>query len=155
MKKRSVLLPVLLCLLDMILTLCGQSNHYWNGEFRDVVEASPLFAYCLAIHPGLFVTAAFVWIGVFVLLVRKLPSKIGRIVSVAVALGHLIGALGWSVRILQGVAWEMRISGQNSPTPGAYFALIVLISLVAFAHAQIRSFETKEPGISMSKKRLQ
>lgn len=147
------MLPVSLCLLDMILTLYGQSNHYWNGEFRDVAEASPLFAYCLAIHPGLFVTAAFVWIGLFVLLVQKLPSKIGRIVSTAVVLGHLIGALGWSVRILQSVAWERRDSGQNSPTPGAYFALIVLISLVAIAHVQLRRFEAKDPSISMLKRR--
>ena len=46
------MLPVSLCLLDMAMTLCGQSSHYWNGEFRDVTEASPVFAYFLSIHPG-------------------------------------------------------------------------------------------------------
>ena len=153
MNKRSVMLPVSLCLLDMAMTLCGQSSHYWNGEFRDVTEASPVFAYFLSIHPGLFVTAAFAWIGVFVLLVWMLPSKLGRMVATAVALGHLIGALGWSVRILQGVVWDMRISSQNSPTSAAYFVLIVLISLVAIAHVQLHRIETKDPSISMSKRR--
>ncbi|MFN7334154.1 MAG: hypothetical protein ACK5TC_03750, partial [bacterium] len=62
MTKRSVIVPVSLCLLDIVLTLCGQSSAYWDGEFRDVTEASPAFATYLAIHPVVFVVAGLMWI---------------------------------------------------------------------------------------------
>lgn len=135
MTKRSVILPVSLCLLDIVLTLCGQSNAYWDGEFQDVIEASPAFAGYLAIHPGIFVAAGFVWIGTFTALVSTLPAKLGRIVFIAVSIGHAVGCLAWLVRIARENTGGMENASENSTSSMSYFRLISLIVLIAFVHS--------------------
>jgi len=49
--------PAILCALDFGLTLYGQSDRYWAGNYTDVNEMSPSFARYLAIHPLAFVAA--------------------------------------------------------------------------------------------------
>src|SRR4051812_32932514 len=61
--------PALLCMLDFGLTLYGQSESYWSGNYADVNEISPSFAQYLAIHPFAFVGAGFLWIIIFSIIV--------------------------------------------------------------------------------------
>ena len=135
MTKRSLLLPVSLCVLDMVLTLCGQSSAYWVGEFPNVIEASPAFAGCLAIHPVVFVAAGCIWIGLFTTFVTTLPAALGRVVSTAVSIGHAVGSLAWLVRIAGERLGGMENASENLPSPLAYFAFIVLIVLIALLYS--------------------
>ena len=135
MTKRSVIVPVSLCVLDMILTLFGQSSVYWDGEFQNLIEASPVFDGCLAIHPIVFVAAGCIWMGLFTTFVTTLPATLGRVVSTAVSIGHAVGSLAWLVRIIGERLGGIEHAYENSPSPVAYFAFILLIVLIAFLYS--------------------
>ena len=87
--------PTLLCCLDFGLTLYGQSDVYWRGDYRDVNELSPSFGTYLSMHPLAFVVAGLVWIGIFSSLIAILPEKIGMTISIGVLIGHMTGAASW------------------------------------------------------------
>jgi hypothetical protein len=145
MTKRSVILPVSLCLLDIVLTLCGQSSAYWDGEFRDVTEASPAFAACLTIHPVVFVVAGLVWIAVFTSLVTTLPALLGRVVATTFSIGHAVGALAWLIRIVREHVGGMEHASEKSPSPLVYFAFVLLIVLIAFFYSPLGSKPRNSP----------
>ena len=87
--------PALLCMLDFGLTLYGQSESYWSGNFSDANEISPSFAQYLAIHPLAFVGAGLLWIISFSSIVVLLPEILALTVSIAVVIGHMGGAATW------------------------------------------------------------
>lgn len=87
--------PIVLCCLDNGLTLYGQSDAYWSGNYADVNELSPSFASYLSTHPLAFVAAVLLWIGIFSALIAILPEKLAMTISICVALGHMTGAASW------------------------------------------------------------
>ena len=87
--------PALLCILDFGLTLYGQSQSYWLGNFSNVNEISPSFARYLAIHPLAFVGAGFLWIIIFSAIVILLPEILALTVSIAIVIGHMGGSATW------------------------------------------------------------
>lgn len=87
--------PIVLCSLDYGLTLYGQSEEYWRGNYQVVNEMSPSFAHYLAIHPLASVAAAFVWITVFSAVVLLVPEGMALVISVAIVIGHMEGAASW------------------------------------------------------------
>jgi hypothetical protein len=89
--------PIALCLLDYGLTLYGQSNAYWAGDYTAVSEVSPSFAYYLSIHPLMCVAAALLWIAIFSSLILLLPENLALTVMVAIVIGHMAGAGSWLV----------------------------------------------------------
>lgn len=90
-----LLSPIVLCLLDIGLTLYGQSDAYWDRNFRSVNEMSPSFAGFLAIHPLVFVAAVILWIAIFSALILVLPEKLALTLVVAIVIGHMAGAATW------------------------------------------------------------
>ena len=58
--------PLLLLILDVSLTLLGQSSAYWAGDYSAVREGSPTFHHLLAIHPAAFAAGLLTWAAVFV-----------------------------------------------------------------------------------------
>jgi hypothetical protein len=87
--------PVALCALDAALTLIGQSAEYWSGDYGRVTEGSPTFNHLLQIHPAAYVAGILVWVAVFVGILLLLPDTLALIVSIAVTLGHTVGAATW------------------------------------------------------------
>jgi hypothetical protein len=87
--------PLALCALDGTLTLIGQSARYWAGDYARVNEGSPTFNHLLQIHPAAYVVGILVWAGVFVSILLLLPDTLALIVSIAVTLGHTVGAATW------------------------------------------------------------
>jgi hypothetical protein len=85
----------MLCMLDFGLTLYGQSDRYWAGNYTDVNELSPSFAQYLAIHPLAFVAAGLLWIAIFSAIIALLPEFLALTVSIAVLIGHMGGAATW------------------------------------------------------------
>jgi hypothetical protein len=87
--------PVLLCLLDQGLTLCGQPSAYWAGDYTKAEEGNPIGRWCLEQHPAAFAAETFLWIALFGSLVVLLPWQLAKTVSLGVALGHIVGSAMW------------------------------------------------------------
>lgn len=87
--------PILLCLLDTILTLLGQSREYWAGHYSNVNEGSPTFNHLLSVSPLAYIGGIALWIVVFVGLILLLPDTLALITSIAVTFGHSVGAATW------------------------------------------------------------
>jgi hypothetical protein len=87
--------PLLFCALDGVLTLAGQSELYWAGNYRAVDESFPTFNHLLRLHPAAFAAGLLVWAGVFVGLILLLPDTPALITSIAVTFGHTAGAGLW------------------------------------------------------------
>lgn len=86
---------IALCVLDHGLTLVGQSELYWSGDFSAVNEVSPSFRYFLEMHPLAFVSAGVLWILIFSSLTLLLPENLGLTVAITVVLGHMAGSATW------------------------------------------------------------
>lgn len=87
--------PLLLCLLDITLTLVGQSAQYWAGDYACVNEGSPTFHHLLRIHPAAFAAGILVWVLVFVSAIILLPNVLAFIASIVVTFAHAAGAATW------------------------------------------------------------
>jgi hypothetical protein len=98
LRFRSVWLlvpPILLCCLDLGLTLYGQSDAYWSGNYGHVDELSPSFGRSLALHPLAFVATGLAWVSIFSSLISILPEKLAMMLSICVVMGHMTGAASW------------------------------------------------------------
>lgn len=89
--------PLLLCLLDMSLTLYGQSDAYWAGNYSDVNELAPSARGYLMIHPLAFVGHCVMWMAIFSSLILLLPQRLAMMVAVCVVVGHMTGSASWLV----------------------------------------------------------
>jgi hypothetical protein len=87
--------PIALCALDGSLTLYGQPETYWAGDYAAFLEGSPSFAHYLSIHPMVAVGAFALWVAIFSALILLLPEKLALILAVAVTVGHMAGAATW------------------------------------------------------------
>jgi hypothetical protein len=87
--------PLAFSVLDGSLTLIGQSAEYWAGAYARVNESSPTFNHLLAAHPLAFAAGLLGWMAVFVGIILLLPDTFALVVSIAVTLGHAVGAATW------------------------------------------------------------
>jgi hypothetical protein len=90
--------PIFFCLLDGCLTLHGQAEEYWNGNYRLVEELNPLGRWALEIHPLVFVTVLLCWIGFFSACILLLPKNLAMVCSFLVQMGHTLGSCSWAIR---------------------------------------------------------
>jgi hypothetical protein len=89
-------LPALLMYnLDVGLTLAGQDEVYWGGDYSSPDELNPPAHLLLSIHPLLFVAAAVLWEIVFCGLILWLPPRLAAPVALLIAIGHTYGACTW------------------------------------------------------------
>ena len=86
--------PLVLGLLDGLLTLVGQSSYYW-GNYLAVNEANPIFASLLQVHPVAFLAGAAAWLAMLCTMIVVLPQLAALILSIAVTFGHTIGSGNW------------------------------------------------------------
>ncbi|MEM7391565.1 MAG: hypothetical protein AAF492_04385 [Verrucomicrobiota bacterium] len=86
---------VSVALVDVGVTLHGQEAAYWAGDYSAFNEASPIFAWALAMHPLVFVAEFAVWCLVFSLVLLVLPRLLSEIVALALVSGHTWGATTW------------------------------------------------------------
>lgn len=87
--------PIALYALDSGLTLYGQSDEYWAGNYADVNEMSPSFNYYLSVHPLVAGAAFLLWIFLFSAVILLLPEILAMMLSVAIVIGHMVGATSW------------------------------------------------------------
>ena len=87
--------PILLCIVDVTLTLVGQPSQYWAGNYAYVNEMSPAFNQLLQIHPAAAITGTVAEIMILVACILLLPNTLATILSVAATIGHTTGAATW------------------------------------------------------------
>ena len=91
--------PVIACLCDLTVTLGGQSDEYWSGNWAAVVEGNPVPHWLLTQHPLALCGGIAIWIGLFCTAIVRLSDKPARIVAFVVMLGHAAAASTWLLRM--------------------------------------------------------
>jgi hypothetical protein len=87
--------PILACCLDFIVTVIGQSPDYWTGDLSAANEANPVGAAFMSYHvSGLFVLTA-LWLALIFGLSYIVPAKFYKFFTLAVVMGHTVGAASW------------------------------------------------------------
>src|SRR5207253_4049573 len=71
----------------------------WGGHYEEARELNPLGRWPLERHPVLFGAALLCWGCVFCTALLRLPARLARPLSLAVQLGHTLGAASWLVRL--------------------------------------------------------
>lgn len=84
-----------LAALDAVLTLKGQSRHYWDGYFELADETNPIGHAALARGPALFALTMCGWAGILCALARSRRRGVALVALVAAAAGHCNGAATW------------------------------------------------------------
>jgi hypothetical protein len=109
--KRRLLgmgLPCLLAFaLDATLTMWGQPEEYWAGNYSLTTEGSPFFRQFFALGPSAAIAGYAAWAGVLLGLILLLPEVLAVCLSLAVVFGHTAGAAMW----LDGLITVGRLGG--------------------------------------------
>jgi hypothetical protein len=124
--KILLLLPVILVmLLDLIFTLFGQPDYYWQNHSL-FNEGSPL-GQILMLNPAVFIAAFVFYIAFVIFLSAILPKPLNIVFALSFYLGHVWGSSTWLETIFYkltgnyyaGDAWYLNIF---------YFIFIAAIS---------------------------
>jgi hypothetical protein len=86
---------MVLSILDNALTLLGQPPEYWAGDYTRCLEENPVLRWCLEHHPAAALAEGAVWVALVGAAVFVLPWRAAKVVSLGVALGHVVGASSW------------------------------------------------------------
>jgi len=90
-----ILVPLILVMvLDLIFTLVGQSNYYWQN-YSLFNEGSPLGASLLSLHPGYFIVFFIFYLLFVSFLLVNLKRPLNIIVALSFFLGHVWGSSSW------------------------------------------------------------
>lgn len=109
--KRRVLgmgVPCLLAFaLDATLTMWGQPQEYWAGNYSLTTEGAPFFRQFCVMGPAAAIAAYAAWAGLVIGLILLLPEALAVSLSIAVVFGHTAGASMW----LDGLITVGRLGG--------------------------------------------
>lgn len=98
-KRGWLLFPIVIAsLVDATLTLLGQSEDYWSGDYSLAHEYNPIVHPFLAASPWLFIGFVLCWIGFLSFIVFYCRASIAKLMMAFVTLAHAIGASSWLVR---------------------------------------------------------
>src|SRR5689334_6033399 len=90
--------PVVACAIDAAVTLACQPAAYWSGDRAAAEEANPLGMWVLRLHPWAFAGGAAALLGLYVVLIERLPPWLGRVASFVILFLHAAGAASWAAR---------------------------------------------------------
>lgn len=94
-KNLLILFPlILVMLLDLIFTLVGQPEIYWQ-KYIFVEEGSPLGHSLLSFHPGYFILFFIIYLLFVLFLVTNLTRPLNIMVAIGFFLGHSWGSASW------------------------------------------------------------
>lgn len=89
------LLPILLTALDYGMTLAGQPNEYWAGDYSQARELDPILHTLLVCHPLAFIAVNVALTLVLIGLILLTPRIMAVILSIMTSLIHWAGASTW------------------------------------------------------------
>jgi uncharacterized membrane protein YciS (DUF1049 family) len=92
-----------MCLIDLTVTLTGQPEPYWNGQYSHAKEGNPIPRWLLNQHPLALISVILIWIALFSSAILLLSKPAARVVAFAVMLGHTCAAAGWLLQTPLGI----------------------------------------------------
>lgn len=128
--------PVLVAVFDVGLTLCGQSQAYWSGDYAATREIAPHARWLLRRHPAAFIAAASVYLVAVCAVITVAPRTLAKIVAVALVMGHVWGACTW-LRYRYGVPYWGQL---------LFFLIVASITVIAFEQGEPRRGTSEAPG---------
>ena len=90
---------VVLSVLDIGLTLAGQSADYWSGQYELAREFNLLIRWSLVVSPWLFLALTVLLSSSLVAVALQLGRRIATVVVFMGCVGHFIGAGSWLLHI--------------------------------------------------------
>ena len=97
--------PTLASLLDGTLTLTGQPDSYFDGDFATAEELNPIGYLALSTSPWLFGFGLLVWIFVFCSVLFFCRELMSTRISLVITALHILGAATWLLRTRFGILW--------------------------------------------------
>jgi hypothetical protein len=91
--------PLLIALLDAALTLHGQSEPYWSGDFSQPLELNPVGAWLLLQGPLTFALGVLFYALGLCSIMLILPGRPAFWLAVLMVLGHGVGVASWLLRL--------------------------------------------------------
>lgn len=91
--------PVVMALIDLTLTLTGQSSEYWAGDYHLAEEANPLARPFLIWSPFVFLGLGLIWVLAFSAFILLAPRWTAVFTSVALTFSHSVGSSTWLWRL--------------------------------------------------------
>jgi hypothetical protein len=82
-------------LIDIVLTLVGQSPEYWAGDYSMTQEGNPFAEPLLAWNPWLFASAGILWLSALGTMVYLWKHRIAFIIAMIAFAGHTFGGAAW------------------------------------------------------------
>jgi len=86
---------VLVMILDLVFTLAGQPEVYWEGNYDFLNEGSPLGVSLLGYHPGTFLLFFVFYLLLVLFLLVNLKRPLNIMVAIGFFLGHSWGSASW------------------------------------------------------------
>jgi hypothetical protein len=83
--------PALLCLADVTLTLYGQPQEYWQGEYAAAQADNSLVCEALRQGPGMFLLTAALWVLTFLGLLLFWRDPLIVVLALALTVTHTMG----------------------------------------------------------------
>lgn len=120
--------PLVACVCDVALTLQGQDECYWQGDYGEALESNPLAHPFLACHPLIFVAGTLVYAITFMSILRFWKHRLSIVLSFLLTFGHAIGSATWLAR--KGIL--------------GWFALVVLL----FLFERLFTFGMRRAGLT-------
>src|SRR5262245_14755898 len=88
-----------LCVVDAALTLRGQPEEYWAGDYSAAIEGNPFIHPLLAKGPHVFVGSVAGWIVLLALVVSVFRQPIVGWIAVLAAASHAVGGASWLAQV--------------------------------------------------------
>ncbi len=92
----QIFLPSLwACIIDLFMTVNGQSDDYWSGNLSAAKEGNELINYFMINSPyGIFIFTL-IWIITFLSIGYFLPDRILQVFALFIMISHTYGAASW------------------------------------------------------------
>lgn len=103
---------------DVGMTLSGQPESYWAGDYGTALEKNPIAYPLLVTSPWLFAGLAIVWLAALSTLLLTWRHPVSDWMVVGVALAHAVG----------GATWLARLGGWGWVAAGVYIAVAARLS---------------------------
>jgi hypothetical protein len=89
---------------DIAITLYGQSNEYWKGDFSQTIEGNPIAHWILRFGPIPFAIFATTWASIIIFAIITFSQRYSVGLSLMLVICHAIGFGSWLTAI-QGWGW--------------------------------------------------
>lgn len=83
--------------LDMGLTIWGQPERWWSGEYAEPNEFNPVNNAVLCLGPSFALGFAYFYVFIICFVIAQFKHQYAVLICTACSVGHMIGAHSWAI----------------------------------------------------------